>query len=251
MIQSRYIAFLSFVIGMIFSGSGLKAEKLIIGVEEIEYAPYYFTQNGQYKGFARTLFDAFGQEYGYEIEYKPYPIKRLYRALIDQNIDLKFPDNPNWGNDIKSQHTIFYSQPIVGYIDGVMVKVPSSSASKKPLQHIAIVRGFSPWPLMPLIQQNQIQTREVNSLKSALLLTLNDRVQGAYFNVKVAQHLMAQDLQQPNALILSEILPYDRNNYFASTGNSDRLATLKQLQHFLLSEKGQALFKQYNMTVNP
>ena len=239
------------LIGLMFLVTNLKAEKLIIGVEEIQYAPYYFLENGQYQGFARHLFDAFGEQFGYDIEYKPYPIKRLYHALIDQSIDLKFPDNPNWGGDVKQQHTIYYSRPIVGYTDGVMVKNPAPPIAIEQLHQIALVRGFSPWPLMPYIDQKQVKTREVNSLKSALLLTLDDRVQGAYFNVKVAQYLMINDLKKEDALTLSTTLPHDQNNYFASTGIANRQETLNQLQQFLQSDQGQALFKQHDMKVNP
>lgn len=37
-----------------------------IGVEDIDYYPIYKTEGGQYKGFARDLFDRFGKEKGFE-----------------------------------------------------------------------------------------------------------------------------------------------------------------------------------------
>ena len=94
---------------------------LIVGVEQVDYLPHYGQDNrNQYTGFARELFDAFAQHSGYQLLYKPLPVKRLYRAfLTDLSVDFKYPDHPQWKSALKKSQPPFYSDPVVSYTDGV------------------------------------------------------------------------------------------------------------------------------------
>ena len=73
------------------------ADEILMGVEDIEYFPFYAKREGKYVGFAREVFDKFGKQYGHTITYKALPVKRLYGEFINGRVDLKFPDNPYWG----------------------------------------------------------------------------------------------------------------------------------------------------------
>ncbi len=42
-----------------------ESKTFTIGVEELDYMPYYSGVTKKYSGFAKELFDAFGEEYGY------------------------------------------------------------------------------------------------------------------------------------------------------------------------------------------
>ena len=94
---------------------------LVIGVENIDYDPIYSIKSGQYTGYARDLLDQFAKQYHHTITYWPLPIVRLFHELVEEEIDLKFPDNPNWGSDFKKESAISYSQSTLSYIDGIMV----------------------------------------------------------------------------------------------------------------------------------
>ncbi len=72
--------------------------ELVIGVQDFrDYLPYSEIRDGDYRGFNRELLDLFAQHQGYRFRYQPFPIKRLYLALLNGQIDLKYPDNPYCG----------------------------------------------------------------------------------------------------------------------------------------------------------
>lgn len=74
-----------------------------VGVEELDYLPYYTSKGNNYQGYARELLDAFAKERGYTFDYKPLPVKRLFQSLLKKQVDFKFPDNPNWQSDLKKK----------------------------------------------------------------------------------------------------------------------------------------------------
>ncbi|WP_445945097.1 hypothetical protein [Shewanella sp.] len=97
------------------------AREFVIGVEDIEYYPIYAKRDGDYAGFARELFDAFGAANGHSFQYKPLPIKRLFSDFLGNKLDFKFPDSPYWQTDMKADKNVIYSASVLEYIDGVLV----------------------------------------------------------------------------------------------------------------------------------
>ena len=51
-------------------------EDIRVGVELQPYQPYSDVENGEYRGYARDLLDAFAAEYGYRFVYMPLPVRR-------------------------------------------------------------------------------------------------------------------------------------------------------------------------------
>jgi polar amino acid transport system substrate-binding protein len=224
-------------------------KKLFIGVEEIDYYPYYRTVKGNYEGFAADLFKAFAHAHNFTIEFKPLPIKRLYVELYAGTVHFKFPDHPFWNKEGKQGHTVLYSNAVAGFTDGVLVLEQNSALEKSSLKQLGFVRGFSAWPFLDDIERNVIQARELNSLESLLMLTLDKRIDGAYFNLTVAQHHLKHNVNKAGTLVLAENLAYDRNNYRASTTN--KRAPLAELNAFLQSETAKTLRNQYGIVMNP
>lgn len=184
---------------------------LIIGVENIDYRPYYYTERGNYRGFARELFDDFGKKYGHLFTYAPMPIPRLYRSLInEQNIDFKFPDHPAWGSDFKQQHKINYSAPVVNYTDGML-----SSNKNDRLSKICTVTGFTMLGYEDLIKERRIERRDLYSFEEALKLYSKKEVEGIYGNYHVLKYLCQQaGLPQ---LELNINYPMSSSEYYLST----------------------------------
>ncbi|PCI42814.1 MAG: hypothetical protein COB51_12400 [Moraxellaceae bacterium] len=221
------------------------AKDLVIGVEEIDYAPYYYTEDKQYLGFAKEYFEAFAHQYGHQIHFKPLPIKRLYKSLIDGKIDLKFPDNPVWAEGTKKGFAIAYSTPIVEYIDGLLVPPDKADLTLEQVKSIGTVRGFTAWDYLGRIKSGQTKSREVNSLDALIKMSVNHRLDGAYFNVAVANYALQYKLKQPEALIFAKQLPHTRSHYTASTLN--QLDLLKQINQFNLSDQAKAIKQKYNL----
>ncbi len=196
--------------------SAASAANLTMGVENLSYLPYYSMQDNTYQGFARELFDAFANERGHHIEYRPLPVERLYRSLLDGSIDLKFPDNPTWRRELKTEHAMHYSDTVAPFVDGVMVVAGRASALPTP-PRIGTIRGFTPWPLLDDIAQGRVTLTENNSISGLLRQTIAGRLDGAYINVAVAHFHLKNSLHQDAALTLDERLPNTRSAYFVST----------------------------------
>lgn len=69
----------------------LALEEIRVGVELQPYAPYSEVVEGEYRGYARDLLDAFAAEHGYRFVYTPLPVRRLLNDYLTGRVDLKFP----------------------------------------------------------------------------------------------------------------------------------------------------------------
>ena len=226
------------------------SKELWVGVEKIDYYPYYHLVEGEYQGFARDVLDAFAREYGHVVKYRPLPIQRLYQELFSKKIDFKFPDNPLWKKELKSTHFMQYSQPVVGFIDGVLVLDKRQKNIEDDFHKVGFVRGFTPWTLMDRIEDGQWRAKEVNSLESLLMLVSHGRIDGAYFNIKVAETLIERKaLFKSTPMIYAPSLPHDKNNYVMSTANAENHQVLEQFNAFLASATMKTLLKQYHLVV--
>ena len=225
----------------------LAAEEFVIGVEELDYYPYYRLHQGEYGGFASDLLQAYAAHHGHTVTFRPLPIKRLYQELLNGKIDFKFPDHPYWGKDVKADTAVHYSNAVVGYTDGVLV-LPEKHAITT-INSVGYVRGFNPWTLLDAVKAGKIQARELNSLKSLLSLTLDGRTEGAYFNTRVAETLLAEQLNRPGGLVFAQKLPHDTNNYRLST--IQHPTVLAEFNAFLASDAAKSLLAQYELSTNP
>lgn len=191
------------------------AKNLVIGVENTQYMPFFSSEKGEFKGYARELFDDFGKNYGYSIQYKALPVIRLNQYLLEERIDAKFPDNPKWNQAAKANHNVQYSEDANQFTDGVL-----TPASKKgqDINRVATIRGFIPWPLMDLVSAGKLQLKEDNSLEVILKRISMGRTSAAYLNVDVAKYY-AQNSNIYNAetLVLDESKPYATGGYKLSS----------------------------------
>lgn len=211
---------------------------LVVGVvNEPLYLPYSEIRNGEYVGFNRELLDLFAQQQGYTLEYRPYPIKRLYVALINHQIDLKYPDNPYWSADYKQGHDIHYSQPVLDYTDGVMVRPDRINHGIDALQRLGVVGGFTPLPYRDRVSRGQTQIIEVFDYEKLLRQTLAGQLDGAYSNVAVSNHYLAQVLKQPAGLVLHPHLPAVRSQRHLSSIQHPQV--IDEFSAFLLEQQQQ------------
>lgn len=198
-------------------GASAQAQTYSIGVENTAYLPAYSFEDGEYRGYARRMLDAFAQDHGYRFDYRPMPVIRLFSALVGGDIDMKFPDNAYWAQDTKKGHPVVYSQPAIAYIDGVSVLANRKGAPIDTIKSLGIVRGFTAWDWLDRIKSGSVTLHENNSFTALLETTLAERNNGAYGNVAVVQYQLRHVLKKPNALVFDPSLPHTRSNYHLST----------------------------------
>ncbi|MCB1875262.1 MAG: transporter substrate-binding domain-containing protein [Chromatiales bacterium] len=228
------IGILAIAWGLLLASAG-RAGTLVVGVEQLDYLPYYTLENGEYVGYSRQLFDAFAEDSGHRIEYRPLPVERLYRALLEGTIDFKFPDNPSWRKELREERTLTYSLDIAPFLDGVMVRSQFHGRQQDVPLRIGTIRGFSPWPLLLPTRKGNIDISENNSLLGLLRQVLAGRLNGAYVNVAVATNLLARIADVSAALVFDESLPHNRGHYHVSTLNHPQL--IGELNEWLVNNR--------------
>jgi ABC-type amino acid transport substrate-binding protein len=194
-----------------------KDNHFTIGVEDLDYLPYYSSTGNNYQGYARELLDAFAKERGYVFDYKPLPVKRLFQSLLKHQVDFKFPDNPNWQSDLKKDSHIVYSEPAATYIDGVMVQKGKKGLGIDHLKKLGTVMGFTAWEYLARIQKGTVAISENSSFEGLLKQVVMGRVDGAYINPEVGRYQLETILKQPGTLEFDPGLPYTKSVYLLST----------------------------------
>ncbi|MFH1138326.1 MAG: transporter substrate-binding domain-containing protein [Pseudomonadota bacterium] len=219
---------LSAVPGLVF------AQEFVVGVEDLNYQPFYYLENGQYQGAAREILDAFAHGNGLSFKYEPLPVKRLFRQLLDGSLDLKFPDNPNWQPELKKGRNIVYSRPVMEFVDGVMVRPENMGKGLAGLKVLGLVLGFTPRGYQDLMASGKIRLVENASFGGLLEQTVSGRVDGAYINPVVARYQLDRVLGKPDALTFDPGLPHQKDYYRASSLR--RPDIIKRLDQFLTDE---------------
>lgn len=222
----RLFGCLLVLLGLTASVPAVAAGKeLVVGVEELEYYPIYAIRDGDYVGAAREILDAFARDRGYRLVYRPFPIKRLYAELINGTIDIKFPDNAQWAGDIKQGTKVFYSQPVIAYIDGVMVRPANKGAGTDAVRVLGTVAGFTPFAWLDRIKTGKTQLKENPRMELLLKQAAIGHIDGAYASVAVANYVLATSLAMPGALMFDPDLPHSRDFYqLSSTRRGDVVA---------------------------
>lgn len=235
--MAKIIACAILVLGVLLSAQPghPQPRNVVVGVEELDYAPHYTTLSGSFRGFGRALLDAFAAAEGIQFDYRPLPVMRLHQALIEGRIGFKYPDNPSWQREIKQAAGITYSQPVVAYLDGILVAPGRLMLPAEPLPSLALVRGFSlpadtPW------QGPAPQLHEQNSLGAAIRAALVGEADGLFGNVTVLQHQMRQVMMlPPEQLVFDPRLPHQRGHYHLST--RDERALLARFDAWLVQHE--------------
>ncbi len=241
------------VLAFLLAVSTLQAAKkeLVIGVENLNYYPYYDFSGKEYSGFFKVLMERFAKAEGYTVIFKPLPVKRLYTELLESGqIDFKFPDNPLWGQEYKKGKRLHYSDGVVLFIDGTLVRPESAQGDVGGIKQLGTIAGFTPWTYMEYINKGTIRNVEVRSMAALLKTTMAGRVDGAYVNVSVARHILDEVLKEKGALVWNPNLPYGKDHYNLSTVRYPEI--IEAFNAFLRREKAavKALKEQFKIGID-
>lgn len=221
---------------MVLIPGTLSAQSYVIGVQDFEeYLPYSTYNDGDYTGFNRELLDLFASVKGYSFEYRALPIKRLYADFLEGRVDLKYPDSPFWSRDIKEGIDVIYSEPLVEYIDGVIVKTEKLNAGVESLKTLGMIGGFTPFAYLGLINEKKISLQELTSIEGLLRQVNAGRIDGAYLNTMVSQYYIEKTLARGTKLDFDPGLPHSRGTRHLSTIKHPEL--LNSFNNFLVEYK--------------
>lgn len=73
------------ILGM---GIPLQARELVVGVSETDYSPFYFEEDGRFKGAASEIAAALAERLGHSLTYERFPWKRVQHNLATGRIDM-------------------------------------------------------------------------------------------------------------------------------------------------------------------
>ena len=219
--------------------SSAMAQTYVVGVENLAFAPHYSTDaQGHYQGFARELLDLFASTSGITLEYRPLPVDALLPALLSGQVDLKYPDNPNWAPEQKAGKALRYSQPVTEYVDGVLVAPERLGQGVGTLKTLALVDGWTPRGYEQQVQAGQIAVAPGADLRQMIHTALKKQADGAYFNVVVATYYLDNIRAKPGALVFDPSLPHTRSAFHLSTLKQGEL--VERFDRFLV-EHAQAV----------
>lgn len=212
--------------------------KFSIGVEKLQYLPLHTVDaNNRYGGYAREVLDAFAAQHGYTFEYIPLPINRLYsRFLSERTLDFKYPDHPQWREDLRASIQLSYSKVVVSTEEGAMVLPQRRGKRLADLRTLGTVLGFTPWPYKAAIDSHALKVSTAGSTDSLLRLVLGGHLDAAYVNVDVANHMLAGELKAPAGLVFDPGLPHARSDFRLSTLRCKEV--VEQFNRFLQREQG-------------
>ncbi|MCX4025742.1 transporter substrate-binding domain-containing protein [Endozoicomonas sp. SM1973] len=211
------------------------ANSFTVGVEDIDYYPFYRYKNKEYSGAAYDILEAFAKKNNYTFTYKGMPITRLLKSYLNGEVDFKFPDNIYWGQQDKKNYSVTYSQPVLKFIDGGLVKPENKGKGIEWLKRLGTLRGFTAWDYLDLIKAKKISLRGVSSLDSLIKQVVSDRLDAAYFNVHVASYYLKHELNKEGVVIFDESLPHTKSNYHLSSIKHAKI--INQFNQFLLEEQ--------------
>ncbi|WP_239988713.1 substrate-binding periplasmic protein [Paramagnetospirillum kuznetsovii] len=196
------------------------ARDLVVGVEAIDYSPVYGYRDGQFIGAGRAVLDAFATAKGHRLSYQAFPIKRLLAELIHGGIDLKFPDSPNWQTAVRGKRAIAYSDPVIAYIDGTIVRADRAHMGVDAVTRIGTVAGFTPFAWQDRIAAGKVTLTENPSFEALLRQLQTGRIDGAYANVAVALDVADTVLNMQGGLVFASKLPNIHDSYLLSSAKS-------------------------------
>jgi len=215
----------------VFAISLSQADTIIIGMENLDYYPYYSNSNGNKTGAAVELFEKFSNDYEHKIKLKALPVARLLPTFLSKNVEYKFPANPNWAKNAKKGVDLVYSEPVFQFTDGVLVKIENQG---KGVRRLGVVRGFTAWDYLAKIESGEVKVTEGSNLESMIKMLDLNRIDGLYCNINVANYIVKKVLGNNDKIIFDESLPHTTSNYhLASHGNTK---FIDDLNAFLIKE---------------
>ncbi|NRR33699.1 hypothetical protein HSX11_26320 [Oxalobacteraceae bacterium] len=208
-------------------------QQFTIGWEQLQNSNGYADK---YERYAHEVFDLFAQRNGYAFHYVQLPINRLFSAfVIDQSLDFKYPDNPEWKKELRSKRSFSYSAPLATRLAGAMVLPQHQGRPLAAIRTLGTILGFTPVGYTEAIDKKALSVVRSNGYVSLLGHAMANHVDAAYINVETAKDVLKDRMRAPGALVFDPGLPHQYVELSLSTLRHPELITRFNL--FLLEER--------------
>jgi len=211
------------------ANAAAQALSYTVGVQDYEnYLPYSEYKQGEYRGLGRDVLDAFAKSQGYEFVYQVLPLKRRDAMFVRGELDLSFPDNPNWVTVLKQGRHISYA-PVLEFTDGVLVRQSDKGKPLARIRTLGIPLGFTPYPYQQLVNSGAMRLEESARYDKLYEKLARGHVDAAYMNTRVAEHYwrdVARDARAP--AVYDPDLPHASDfHYLASFKHPEVIARFR------------------------
>jgi len=227
-------------------------QTLIVGLESLDYLPYYQTgiPNQKPAGYGIELIELFASKYNYSVQFKVYPVRRVLSNLLAGSIDFKYPDSPNWSPALKKSHGLYYSDSTVRIIDGILTLEKYQQLLLDEFTRLGSIRGFKPWPYIGAIQQREVSLMEASSMDQLIRQLEKGRVQGVYININVGIDYAVNNFDGLR-LYWNNSLPFGRDDFSLSTIKYPLI--IEEFNNFLIKYQKEILVikKKYHLEHSP
>lgn len=198
--------------------TSIEAKEYVVGVEQLDYLPQYgVNDDNQYDGIGIELLRQFDRESDdVSFRFIALPIKRLHMNLLLGAVDFKYPDSPSWNEVAKTSYHVTYSDKLVPYVDGVIVRSANVNAKRLEGLSIGLPLGFTEVALKAKDFHQSFDITRRTNLNELIELALKDRVDGIYLNIDIVNHQLKKRGME-GVLVLDDSLPYVKDHYQLST----------------------------------
>jgi len=194
----------------------------VIGVQAIDYSPHYNFIEQNTPNYFGNFIQWVESKTQCKFLFKILPIKRLNLTFNPRsNLDFIYPDNATWHTESDQR---IYSHAIALALGSTMVKPENINLTLENFNILAIPSGFTPAAWLNLPPKYPITIHETVNAKSALLMTIYQRADGADVEYNVANYLIKK--YHYNPLVLAKHLPFSPTTFHISTFNHPKLLTL-------------------------
>lgn len=197
--------------------SAADERSFIVGVEDIEYLPYY--SPGKMRGFtgiAHDILHAFADSHDYRIEFRAMPVLELCQELEAGRIDFKFPFDQNWHCPGLKIEGTRQSLGFISYHDGVMIRPEHQEKTLTDFRILGTLTGFTPVGYDKAIAEGQLQVKEYARVDQLLQGAIEGEVQLAFLAKEVAKFSLRVS-GQTRELMIAARLPVLRSMYRIGT----------------------------------
>ena len=209
-------------------------KEFTIGVEEQEYMPQYKMQNGEFSGVASDILNAFAKSKGYKVKFIQLPVTRLLSAMTSKEVDFKYPDNPYWAADFRKGKTIYYSDPVVDYIDGVLVTPENLNKGVAHIKSLGSIAGFTPFEYLDKIKSGAIKAYSFPNIEGMLIRGINAQIDGVYVQTSVGKYYL-NSIKKSGKLVFDPSLPHTKSSYKLSSAKHPEI--IAEFNEFLKNKE--------------
>lgn len=200
------------------TAASAQTDTVTVGVENFKNLPFYGMCGTNYCGFARDVLDQFGRDTGMTIKYEELPILRLHRALMAGEVTYKFPSNPIFQTDLKVGTTIYYSEPVVDFLDAVI----SLQDGPDKIQTLGMIRGFTV-DMDGFKDNGPVRVLRAKEDVELMEMLMSGKVDAIFANVLGFKYLLNESGVSPNVIKVRDGLPQFRASYHMSTVFKDMM----------------------------